>query len=202
MINTNFPPQSSKARSIKGFGENISQLSLCINVSHLNIFLLNAISQEVVSPLKVSHSLVKDWVFGYWYGTGVIAHEENDLSGGLCNRRLLVSWLIYKRRSEKMTNIRRALLVNPTTHKISIKKANKIKRRRSKIPNPKLRSVFEIPEDSLNCCPMWRVWHTRGKKLLINTILKIKLIERGNPELGPIVTVNDFQAVGMLIIQP
>jgi hypothetical protein len=29
-----------------------------------------------------------------------------------------------------------------------------------------------------------------------------KLIERGIPEFGPIVTVNDFQVVGMLIIQP
>jgi hypothetical protein len=38
--------------------------------------------------------------------------------------------------------------------------------------------------------------------LLINTMLKAKLIERGIPELGPIVTVNSFQAVGMLIVQP
>jgi hypothetical protein len=34
-----FPLQSSKVRSIKGFGENISQLSLCINVTHLDISL-------------------------------------------------------------------------------------------------------------------------------------------------------------------
>jgi hypothetical protein len=33
-------------------------------------------------------------------------------------------------------------------------------------------------------------------------MLKAKLIERGIPELGPIVIVNSFQAVGMLIIQP
>jgi hypothetical protein len=44
--------------------------------------------------------------------------------------------------------------------------------------------------------------HTRDRKLLINTILKIKLIERGIPELGPIVTVNSFQVVGMIIVQP
>jgi hypothetical protein len=44
--------------------------------------------------------------------------------------------------------------------------------------------------------------HTRGKKLLINTMLKAKLIEREILELGPIVTVNSFQAVGMLIFQP
>jgi hypothetical protein len=32
----------------------------------------------------------------------------------------------------------------------------------------------------------------RGGELLINTMLKAKLIERGIPELGPIVTANDF----------
>jgi hypothetical protein len=40
----------------------------------------------------------------------------------------------------------------------------------------------------------------RDRKLLINAMLKAKLIERGTPELGPIVTVNGFQAVGMLIV--
>jgi hypothetical protein len=44
--------------------------------------------------------------------------------------------------------------------------------------------------------------NTWGKKLLINTVLKTKLIERDIPELGPIITVNGFQAVGMLIVQP
>jgi hypothetical protein len=33
-------------------------------------------------------------------------------------------------------------------------------------------------------------------------MLKAKLVERGIPELDPIVTVNSFQAVGMLIVQP
>jgi hypothetical protein len=33
-------------------------------------------------------------------------------------------------------------------------------------------------------------------------MLKAKLIERGIPELGHIVTVNSFQAVGMFIVQP
>jgi hypothetical protein len=41
--------------------------------------------------------------------------------------------------------------------------------------------------------------NTQCGKLLINTMLKEKLIERGIPKLGPIVTVNSFQAVGMLI---
>jgi hypothetical protein len=59
-----------------------------------------------------------------------------------------------KRRFKKMTSTRSAFTINPTTHKISTKKSNKIQRRRSRITNPKLECVFEIPEDSLNCSPM------------------------------------------------
>jgi hypothetical protein len=44
--------------------------------------------------------------------------------------------------------------------------------------------------------------NTRGGKLLINPMLKTKLIKRGISELSSIVTVNGFQAVGMLIVQP
>jgi hypothetical protein len=60
MSNTKFPSQSSKARSIKEFGENISQLSLCVTVSHLDISLFHMISQEVVSHFDVFHSFVED----------------------------------------------------------------------------------------------------------------------------------------------
>jgi hypothetical protein len=41
-----------------------------------------------------------------------------------------------------------------------------------------------------------------GGKLLINPMLKAKLIKRGISELSPIVTANGFQGVGMLIVQP
>jgi hypothetical protein len=44
--------------------------------------------------------------------------------------------------------------------------------------------------------------NARGGKLLINTILKAKLIKRGIAEFSPIVTTNDFQEVEMLIVQP
>jgi hypothetical protein len=44
--------------------------------------------------------------------------------------------------------------------------------------------------------------NTRGRKLLINTMLKAKLMERCNSELGLIVTANSFQTVGMLIVKP
>jgi hypothetical protein len=46
------------------------------------------------------------------------------------------------------------------------------------------------------------LWNTWGRKLLINIVLKTKLIERDISELGHIVTTNGFQAVGILIVQP
>jgi hypothetical protein len=60
-----FPPQISKSRRIKGFGENVSQLSLGVYVSHLNVPLLYMISQKVVSPLNMPHLFMEDWIFGY-----------------------------------------------------------------------------------------------------------------------------------------
>jgi hypothetical protein len=44
--------------------------------------------------------------------------------------------------------------------------------------------------------------NARGEKLLINAMLKAKLIKGGISELSLIVTANDFQAVRMLIVQP
>jgi hypothetical protein len=44
--------------------------------------------------------------------------------------------------------------------------------------------------------------NAQGGKLLINPMLKAKLIERGISELSPIVTANGVQAVGMLIVKP
>jgi hypothetical protein len=44
--------------------------------------------------------------------------------------------------------------------------------------------------------------NARGEKLLINVMLKTKLIKRDISELSLIVTANDFQAVGMIIVQP
>jgi hypothetical protein len=59
-----------------------------------------------------------------------------------------------------MTSTRSALMINPTTCKISIRKANKIQQRTSRIPSPKFECVFEIPEDSLNYRPMRRAWRS------------------------------------------
>jgi hypothetical protein len=59
------PPQISKSRRIKGFSENVGQLSLGVYIPHLNVPLLYMISQKVVSPLNMSHLFVEDWIFGY-----------------------------------------------------------------------------------------------------------------------------------------
>jgi hypothetical protein len=42
----------------------------------------------------------------------------------------------------------------------------------------------------------------QDRKQLINIMLKSKLIKGGIPELGPIVTTNSFQAIGMFTVQP
>jgi hypothetical protein len=116
------------------------------------------ISQEVVSSLK-NHSKISHSVH-YPKNLRVATSSSYilGLGGRLGNRRLFARRPTNKRRFEKMTSIRSALSVNPTTRKINIEKVNKIKWRRSRISNPKLRSVFEIPEDSRNCRPMWRAW--------------------------------------------
>jgi hypothetical protein len=44
--------------------------------------------------------------------------------------------------------------------------------------------------------------NTGVRKLLINTVLNTKLIERDIPKLGLIVTANSFEVVEMLIVQP
>jgi hypothetical protein len=104
---------------IKGFGENVSQLSLCIIVLHHYVSFLNTVSQEVVSHFYVFGSPMENWVLSKAYGTGAITHEGNTLvrhsiishglhypndlgaiasgsyilglCGGLCDRRLFVS---------------------------------------------------------------------------------------------------------------
>jgi hypothetical protein len=73
------PPQISKLRRIKGFCENIGQLSLDVYVSHLNVSLLYMISQEVVSPLNMSHFL---WKIGFLVTEMalVLSHMRETLS--------------------------------------------------------------------------------------------------------------------------
>jgi hypothetical protein len=64
MSNTKLPPQRSKLRRIEGFGENVSQLPLCVNKLHLYLSLLNMVSQKVVSHFDVFSSPMENWVMG------------------------------------------------------------------------------------------------------------------------------------------
>jgi hypothetical protein len=64
MANTKLPPQRSKTRRIKGFGENVSQLPLCVNKLHLYLSLLNMVSQKVVSHFNVFGSPMENWIMG------------------------------------------------------------------------------------------------------------------------------------------
>jgi hypothetical protein len=64
MANTKLPSQRSKTRKIEGFGENVSQLPLCINELHLYISILNMASQDVVSHFDVFGSPMENWVMG------------------------------------------------------------------------------------------------------------------------------------------
>jgi hypothetical protein len=75
---------------------------------------------------------------------------------------------------QKMASPRSALSVNPTTRKISIRKANKIQWRRNIIPNPKRRSMFEILENPLNCHLMWRAWGSLKARALPHDELNVR----------------------------
>jgi hypothetical protein len=66
---------------IKGFGEDNSQLPLCLIVFHLYIFLFNMASQEVVSRFYMFLYPMKNWVLDEAYGTEATAHEGNTLVG-------------------------------------------------------------------------------------------------------------------------
>jgi hypothetical protein len=64
MANTKIPSQRSKTSRIKGFGKNISELSLYVNIFHHYVSLFNMVSQEVVSHFYVFYSPMENWILG------------------------------------------------------------------------------------------------------------------------------------------
>jgi hypothetical protein len=56
------PPQRNKTRRVKGFGENVGQLPLCVNKLHLYLSIFNMVSQKVVSHFDVFGSPMENWV--------------------------------------------------------------------------------------------------------------------------------------------
>jgi hypothetical protein len=64
MANTKLPPTKKRNEKNRGFGENVSHLPLCINKLYLYLYLLNMVSQKVVSQFDVFGSPVENWVMG------------------------------------------------------------------------------------------------------------------------------------------
>jgi hypothetical protein len=86
---------------------------MALESSHMRGTLLQVISHGMHYPKNLGATASSNYILG--------------LCGGLCDRRLFMSRPTNKRRSKKTACVRSALSVNPTTHKISIRKANKIK---------------------------------------------------------------------------
>ena len=144
----------------------------------LNVSFLLMVTQEVKANLYVFGLGVENGFFGYAYGTGAITKQRHSsemqaivsqssyhpkqlgttsssgnilsFDGGLGYARLLARRPRHKRRPKKLTSPRSGLSIHTTPSIISIRKASKRKRGRSRIPKAKLRSVPEIPEDPLH----------------------------------------------------
>jgi hypothetical protein len=71
-----FPPANQQIEKNQGvWWKCRSTISRCLYTSSQCLSSLH----EVMSPLNMSHLFVKDWIFEYWDGTGVITHEGNSL---------------------------------------------------------------------------------------------------------------------------
>jgi hypothetical protein len=74
-----FPPANQQIEKNQGVWwrcRSIVSRCLCISSQCPPFYM---ISQKVVSPLNMSHIFVEDWIFRYWDGTVVIAHEGDSL---------------------------------------------------------------------------------------------------------------------------
>jgi hypothetical protein len=76
-VNTNSPPQISKARSIKGFGEDIGQMSLCVYASSQYLLFQRDLSGSGVSSQGVSFFCGR---LGFWLLIWHWSHMRGTLS--------------------------------------------------------------------------------------------------------------------------
>jgi hypothetical protein len=60
---------------VKGFGEDIYELVVGVNMNKVNVSFLIVVSQEVKIDLYVG---VKNEIFGYTYGTGAITEQRHS----------------------------------------------------------------------------------------------------------------------------
>jgi hypothetical protein len=61
-----------KSRLIKGFGENISQLSMGINVAQIDVAFLRMVTKKVKVSIKVLGPRMEHMILGKTYGTRAI----------------------------------------------------------------------------------------------------------------------------------
>jgi hypothetical protein len=76
--NSKLPSQESKLGLVKGFGEDIYELVVCVNMNKVNVPFLIVVSQEVKMDLYVLGFRVKNRIFGYTYGTGAITEQRHS----------------------------------------------------------------------------------------------------------------------------
>jgi hypothetical protein len=67
-----FPSQMCKCRLIKGFGINVSKLSMGINMSQIDAAFLIMITKKVKVNINVLGLRMQHWILGNTYDTRVI----------------------------------------------------------------------------------------------------------------------------------
>jgi hypothetical protein len=63
---------------VKGFGEDICELVVGVNMNKVNVSFLIVVSQEVKTYFYVLSFGVENEVFGYTYGTGAITKQRHS----------------------------------------------------------------------------------------------------------------------------
>jgi hypothetical protein len=66
-----------KSRLIKGFGENVSQLSMGINVAKILIAFLRMVMKSVKANINVLDLRMQHMIIGNTYGTRAIAKQRH-----------------------------------------------------------------------------------------------------------------------------
>ena len=75
--NTQFPSQMNKSFLIKGFGQNVSKLSLGINVAQIDIAFFIMITKKVKANINVLGPRMQHMILGNTYGTRASAKQRH-----------------------------------------------------------------------------------------------------------------------------
>jgi hypothetical protein len=63
---------------VKGFGEDICELVMGVNMNKVNVPFLIVVLQEVKTDLYVLGFGVGNGIFGYTYGTGAVTEQRHS----------------------------------------------------------------------------------------------------------------------------